>query len=159
VASGVLFDLNANGKPERLAWTAPNSDNSFLALDRNGNGTIDSGAELFGNATAQASSWQPNGFAALAEFDRAASGGNGDGQITSADAVFSRLLLWRDSNHDGISQAGELYPAGQIGVTAISLNYKVSARRDRYGNLFRYRSKVLGLSGQPFAFDVILQRG
>ena len=52
VAGGVNFNFNAEG-PERIGWTAPASDDAFLVLDRNTNGTIDDGSELFGNRTSQ----------------------------------------------------------------------------------------------------------
>ncbi|HVE72497.1 MAG TPA: hypothetical protein VNI54_14125 [Thermoanaerobaculia bacterium] len=102
-ADGVAFDLNADGEREHLAWTTADSDDVWLALDRNGNGTIDNGAELFGDATPQPAGGARHGYRALAVLDD-----DRNEEINAADPVWSLLRLWRDANHDGVSQAWEL---------------------------------------------------
>jgi hypothetical protein len=148
-----------DGVPLQLAWTSPGSTNAFIVLDRNGNSTIDIGAELFGDLTPQPNVDSPNGFLALAEYDKPGSGGNGDGKITNRDAIFSQLKLWQDLNHNGVSESSELKALTGL-IEGIDLNYKESKRTDQNGNQFRYRAKVFGPGGQQggrWAWDVFLK--
>jgi hypothetical protein len=147
-SDGVVFDIWADGHPIKLAWTVGDSGNAFLALDRNHNGKIDSGKELFGNVTEQppcpdGATSCLNGYRALAEFDRPENGGNGDGIIDSRDAVYSKLLLWIDANHDGISQPEELHTLPELGVYSIGLHYRDDRHFfDQYGNWFLYQAAL-----------------
>lgn len=156
--NGVKFDIHGDGVPVQIAWTDPSSGNAFLALDRDGDGKITSGKELFGDVTLQPPSPNPNGFLALAEFDKPENGGNGDGVIDSHDTVFSKLLLWIDVNHDGISQPQELYHLPEMGIYSLGLDYHSSLKTDKYGNVFRYFSQVNpeGLGAHRQDYDVVL---
>lgn len=159
--SGVLFDLDADGQLERVAWTRAGSDDAWLAFDRNGNGTIDDGSELFGNYTPVYPGMTvttQNGFEALKFYEGPDYGpSTADGIIDAKDAIFSRLLLWRDLNHDGISQPDELQRVADSNLRSVSTDYKLSQRHDRHGNAFRQRAKAKWANGlQNHVYDVWL---
>ncbi|MFD2452660.1 hypothetical protein [Ideonella paludis] len=97
---GVNFDVLDEGQASNVGWT--DGRDGLLALDRNGNGRIDDGSELFGQGTTLADGRKAaDGFVALAEADD-----NGDGLINAQDAVFAQLQVWVDGNLDGQTQAG-----------------------------------------------------
>ena len=139
-ACGVQFDLDRDGIAEHLSWTEEESDEAFLFLDRNENGEVDDGGELFGDYSPQPDSDLRNGFKALAMFDDGFNGGNEDGVLSREDRIFQDLQLWVDRDHDGRSNAAEVYFLSEVGIDAIDLDYKESGRIDRYGNELRYWS-------------------
>ena len=113
----VLFDMDGDGVKTATGWIRP--DDGIVVLDRNGNGLIDSGRELFGDATvlargARAGQLAANGFEALADLDL-----NADGRLDSLDASWGQLRIWRDLNQDGVSQAGELTTLAAQGIASL----------------------------------------
>ena len=114
-AAGVLFDIDADGKLDCVAWPELGAPLAFLALDRNRNRLIDSGSELFGEQTIPD---VPDGFTALEKIAPT----NGDGAITREDEVYSQLLLWRDLNRNGISEPGELTQVSTL-IAKLGLDY------------------------------------
>lgn len=155
----VRFDIDGDGERELITWTAAGSDEAFLVLDRDQDGQVDDGRELFGDSSPQLPSAEPNGFRALAVFDDPLNGGNGDGWIDALDTIYSHLLLWVDTDHDGVSQPEELSTLAANGIVGVSTEYGTSQRRDVHGNLFRYRAPVRrdGGAGDRMAWDVFFK--
>jgi hypothetical protein len=167
VEDGVLFDLDGDGQPEQVAWTRRGADNAFLAFDRNGNGAVDDGTELFGSYTPAYPNGDrkittPNGFEALRFVESPSYGATmpADGIIDARDRMYSRLLLWTDRNHNGISEPDELQHLSDVGLVAISTAYKTARRVDKFGNEFRQRGRLTWADGEETnVYDVWLKFG
>lgn len=121
VEQGVFFDHNGDGFAELSAWTS--ASDGFLVRDRNGDGKITSGDELFGDQTRMLDGrWGQNGFDVLAEYDD-----NQDGRIDAQDALWSELRVWVDANRDGVSQLPEIRSLAETGVASIGIAYTPSS--------------------------------
>ncbi len=145
--ASVYFDLDHNGFAERTGWVAPTD--GLLVLDRNRNGQIDSGAELFGNHTRLADGRKAeNGFEALAAFDA-----NGDGRITAADAVFTQLNIWKDANANAVVDEGELLSLSEANVASIGLQYFSPWTTDASGNVHRQKGFYRTTEGHERSID------
>ena len=80
-----------------------------------------------------------HGFEALGEYDRPHRGGNGDGIVDASDAVWPRLRLWSDVNHDALTQRRELRPLAEFDVVALEIEYMETRSFDANGNWHRFR--------------------
>lgn len=139
VAEGVEFDIAGRGQVRATAWLTPNSGQYFLAMDRNGNGRIDDGSELFGMTPLANGTLPSNGFESLKALDS-----NGDGLIDANDKQFSRLVLWDGDVSGAVSK---LMPLSQA-VSSISLDYQVKDQSDEHGNRIYAKSVVKLANGQ-----------
>ena len=114
-AAPILFDHDADGVKTATGWI--HGDDGLLVLDRNGNGTIDSGLELFGDNTLLAGGGiASDGFEAIAELDE-----NDDGKVDASDSAYASLRVWQDANGDGASQASELKTLSEAGIASIGV--------------------------------------
>jgi len=137
---GAYFDFDGTGKRTLTGWVAPSD--GLLVFDRNHNGVIDNGSELFGNNDRLPSS---NGFEALSHIDS-----NKDGKISSTDQQWSELQVWRDLNRDGYTNTGELISLADAGVEHINLNYDEYFGMDDYGNLLLQFGSYRTTSGKTW---------
>jgi protocatechuate 3,4-dioxygenase beta subunit len=128
------FDLLGTGKAIQSGWLS--KGDGFLAIDSNGNGSIDSIGELFGGTG------KGSGFAKLASYDS-----NGDGVVNASDAHFGSLLIWQDANSDGKTDAGELVSLKAAGVTGLTVGYTELPFLDANNNLHLERSSVTMSNG------------
>ncbi|WP_136419243.1 calcium-binding protein [Herbaspirillum sp. ST 5-3] len=146
-SAGIHFDHDGNHFAETTGWAG--KDDGLLVLDRNGNGQIDNGGELFGNNTLLANgSKAANGFAALAELDN-----NHDGKIDASDAIFSELRVWKDGDGNAQVSNGELLGLEAAGVTSINLTYSAQSQTDAQGNQHLQAGQYTRTDGSVHAVD------
>ncbi|PTD96445.1 calcium-binding protein [Pseudothauera lacus] len=140
--AGVYFDHAADGFAERTGWLG--AGDGLLVWDRNGDGAINSGRELFGSETVLASGLKAvNGFEALRELDI-----NGDGVIDANDPAFAELRVWVDANVDGRTGEGELLTLEEAGVQAINVTYSHSNHVDAHGNAHKQVGSFVTTGGE-----------
>lgn len=140
----VRFDINGDGEEDSIGWTAWYSEEAFLWIDLNRNRFVDNGTELFGNnMLLPDGGFSSNGFEALAVFDAATFGGNEDGIVSALDLVWQDLLLWRDANHNGISEPREIQNLERHGILSIDLSYVERDEIDGNMNLHKFQGVFL----------------
>ena len=153
-ATPILFDHNADGIRTGTGWVRP--DDAWLVLDRDGNGLIDTGRELFGVDTLLSGTpgidavYAATGFAALAALNS-----NGDGVFDASDAAFGTVRLWQDLNQDGVSQAGELSTLAQKNILSIGLAASTSTVNLGNGNTVTGQAVVTRTNGSTTQIDSV----
>lgn len=123
---GTYFDLRGNGQAVLTGWVGP--DDGLLAIDINEDGVINDITELFGNDTT-------DGFTVLSALDS-----NSDGVINTSDTSFSDLLIWTDTNSDGISQEDELHALSEFSIESINLAATRLSNTEIAGNQISHQS-------------------
>lgn len=149
--SGSLFDHDGDGIRTATGWIDKND--GLLVYDRNGDGIVNNGSELFGDATRlQNGGTAAHGFAALADLDD-----NGDGKIDAADKAFASLRVWRDFNQDGISQSYELFGLTDLNIQSLDTAYQQVAKNFGNGNSLVQSGRYTTTNGQTHQMgDVLL---
>lgn len=143
---GAYFDHNGDGVSHKSSWVS--KEDGILVYDRNGNGNIDDGGELFGNFT-QIKDKESNqrlakdGYEALKEFDS-----NNDGLIDKNDDKFKDLKIWQDANSNGISDEGELKSLDGLGIASLSLNHNEVNEDLGGGNTLTLKGSYTKTNGQ-----------
>ncbi|WP_172955071.1 calcium-binding protein [Sterolibacterium denitrificans] len=128
LSANIYFDHDGDGVLTRTGWAG--KDDALLVWDRNANGSIDTGAELFGDFTPLPNgTLAPNGFAALAALDS-----NGDGILDATDPAFAELRLWRDADQNGVTGAGELISLLDAGILSLNLANTLKNKNLANGN-------------------------
>ena len=125
LAYAVSFDIDGDGRRERMSWTATGRNEAFLWLDHNANGIVDDGNELLRTVSD------------LARLDQPELGGNADGFVSRRDARWSELLLWIDRSHDAVSSPSEISTPAQWRIRRIGLAFRQVLLLDGSGNLIQ----------------------
>lgn len=159
LSAHIHFDHNGDGVLTGTGWVG--GGDALLVWDRNANGRIDTGAELFGDFTPLPNgTLAPNGFAALAALDA-----NGDGVIDASDPAFAQLRLWRDASPeggapDGLTGEGELISLAEAGIVALDLAHTLRNQGlangntlSREGSFTRADGTVSGMGEFRLALD------
>jgi Cadherin-like domain len=141
--SNVKFDWNDTGFKAETGWVAPTE--GFLMLDRNSNGIVDSGKELFSNGAVDSAS---RGVRSMSWVDS-----NGDGVIDGTDPVFAALRVWQDANSDGKQNVGEMKTLAELGITKLDYN---QARFTRNGQEFSMASPEIEASTVGVSENVVV---
>ena len=145
----VSFDVNADGFRDTVQWVRRGGDEAFLTLDRNRNGIVDDGSELFGVGTPLLEGGTAaNGFVGLAQYDQPLLGGNDDGVISREDAIWPELGMWLDSDADGVATRKEMRRPESFGLTSFGVIPKVRRYTDPAGNSLPYWAWA-GTTGRP----------
>jgi hypothetical protein len=139
---GIKFDILNTGNPVNIGWISPND--ALLAIDNNGNGTIDNGSELFGGGVGQ-------GFAKLTTFDS-----NLDGVIDVKDTDFGKLSVWNDVNTNALTDVGELLSLSKAGISSIALNKTTNTFTFNTDNVSGTGNSVLGEKTTALSKDGLL---
>ncbi|WP_157381302.1 hypothetical protein [Tepidiphilus margaritifer] len=145
LTANIYFDFDADGVLTKTGWAG--KDDALLVWDKNGNGRIDSGAELFGDFTVLPNgTLAPNGFAALAALDA-----NGDGILDASDPAFAELKLWRDTDQDGVTGSGELISLLDAGIVILDLAHTLKNQRLSNGNTLSREGRFTRADGSTSA--------
>jgi hypothetical protein len=122
--AGVQFDILDTGSRIPTGWVGAND--GLLVRDLNGDGLINSGAELFGSSTVLPDGTRAqDGFQALGALDS-----DNNGVIDGFDRVFGELRVWQDVNQDGVSQSDELHTLDDLSIKSISLGFTPVSQDD-----------------------------
>jgi hypothetical protein len=141
VSDGIVFPIRIDMTRERIAWTAPGSDDGFLAMDKQRGGIVNSVYNLIAGVR------HVNGFAELNSLEREIDGTpisrEPDGILDEHDEAFSRLIVWIDANHNGTSDGDELRSLKSAGIISLYMGYERIDQRDQHGNVLRFRGYAI----------------